>query len=94
MPDAVGYAATASDSGMAPFHFQRRALRPDDVKIDILYCGVCHSDLHQARNDWGGTMYPCCPGHEIVGRVSAVGPEVRNSARATLPRSAAWSTAA
>lgn len=77
MPYAVGYAATANDSGMAPFHFERRALRPDDVKIDILYCGVCHSDLHTARNDWGGTVYPCCPGHEIVGRVSAVGPQVR-----------------
>ena len=47
------------------------------MKIDILYCGVCHSDLHQARNDWKGTNYPCCPGHEIVGRVSGVGPTVR-----------------
>ena len=77
MPNAIGYAATAPDSGMAPFPFDRRALRPDDVKIAILYCGVCHSDLHQARNDWGGTNYPCCPGHEIVGRVTAVGPQVR-----------------
>lgn len=77
MPNAIGYAATAADSGMAPFPFDRRALRPDDVKIAILYCGVCHSDLHQARNDWGGTVYPCCPGHEIVGRVAAVGPRVR-----------------
>jgi uncharacterized zinc-type alcohol dehydrogenase-like protein len=77
MPNAIGYAATAADSGMSAFHFERRALRPDDVRIDILFCGVCHSDLHTARNDWGGTIYPCCPGHEIVGRVSAVGPQVR-----------------
>ena len=77
MPDAIGYAATSADSGMSAFHFERRALRPDDVRIDILFCGVCHSDLHTARNDWGGTIYPCCPGHEIVGRVSAVGPQVR-----------------
>ena len=77
MPNAIGYAATAADSGMSAFHFERRALRPDDVRIDILFCGVCHSDLHTARNDWGGTLYPCCPGHEIVGRVSAVGPQVR-----------------
>jgi uncharacterized zinc-type alcohol dehydrogenase-like protein len=76
MTNAIGYAAVDAASPMAPFHFDRRALRPDDVKIDILYCGVCHSDLHQARNDWGGTIYPCCPGHEIVGRVSAVGPAV------------------
>jgi uncharacterized zinc-type alcohol dehydrogenase-like protein len=77
MPNAIGYAATAADSGMSAFRFERRALRPDDVRIDILFCGVCHSDLHTARNDWGGTIYPCCPGHEIVGRVSAVGPQVR-----------------
>ena len=77
MPNAIGYAATAAASGMSAFHFERRALRPDDVRIDILFCGVCHSDLHTARNDWGGTIYPCCPGHEIVGRVSAVGPQVR-----------------
>jgi len=76
MPDALGYSAKDSSSPLAPFSFERRALRPDDVRIDILYCGVCHSDLHTARNDWGGTVYPCCPGHEIVGRVSAVGPQV------------------
>ena len=49
---------------------------PHDVRIDILYCGVCHSDLHTVRDEWGGTLYPCVPGHEIVGRVSAVGSEV------------------
>jgi uncharacterized zinc-type alcohol dehydrogenase-like protein len=77
MPNAIGYAARDASTPLSAFHFERRALRPDDVRIDILYCGVCHSDLHQARNDWGGTLYPCCPGHEIVGRVSAVGPQVR-----------------
>jgi uncharacterized zinc-type alcohol dehydrogenase-like protein len=76
MSNAIGYAATSATTPLAPFHFDRRALRPEDVRIDILYCGVCHSDLHQARNDWGGTNYPCCPGHEIVGRVSAVGAKV------------------
>jgi uncharacterized zinc-type alcohol dehydrogenase-like protein len=76
MPNAIGYAANDASTPLAPFRFDRRALRPDDVKIEILYCGVCHSDLHQARNDWGGTRYPCCPGHEIVGKVAAVGPEV------------------
>lgn len=76
MPNAIGYAAQGPATPLGPFHFERRALRPEDVRIDILYCGVCHSDLHQARNDWGGTLYPCCPGHEIVGRVSAVGPAV------------------
>jgi uncharacterized zinc-type alcohol dehydrogenase-like protein len=55
---------------------ERRTLRPDDVAIDIAYCGICHTDLHQARNDWGSTTYPCVPGHEIVGYVSAVGPAV------------------
>lgn len=76
MTNAIGYAAQSPTSGLTPFHFDRRALRPEDVQIDILYCGVCHSDLHQARNDWKGTIYPCCPGHEIVGRVTKVGPRV------------------
>ena len=56
--------------------FERRALRPDDVAIRITYAGICHSDLHTARNDWGGTRYPCIPGHEIVGTVTAIGDEV------------------
>lgn len=72
----IGYAAQSADTPLAPFEFTRRDLRADDVAIDILYCGVCHSDLHTARGDWGGTVYPAVPGHEIVGRVSAVGPEV------------------
>lgn len=72
----TGYAAHSADSDLEPFHFDRRELRDDDVAIDILYCGVCHSDLHTARNDWHMTQYPVVPGHEIVGRVTAVGDDV------------------
>lgn len=72
----TGYAAQSPTSLMAPFSFERRALRTNDVAIDILYCGVCHSDLHTAHNDWGGTQYPAVPGHEIVGKVVEVGPDV------------------
>lgn len=68
-----GYAAQSADSALAPFAFERREPGPTDVQIDILYCGVCHSDLHTARGEWGGTRYPCVPGHEIVGRVARVG---------------------
>ncbi|MBB3226463.1 putative zinc-type alcohol dehydrogenase-like protein [Luteibacter sp. Sphag1AF] len=71
-----GYAAQSTTSPLAPFTFERRALRANDVAMDILYCGVCHSDLHTARNDWGWTTYPVVPGHEIVGRVTQVGPDV------------------
>ncbi|PVY76793.1 putative zinc-type alcohol dehydrogenase-like protein [Tamilnaduibacter salinus] len=78
MTVAKGYAAESSDSGLAPFEFERREPRPDDVSIDIDYCGVCHTDIHFVENDWGATVYPVIPGHEIVGRVTAVGPEVRN----------------
>ncbi len=76
MPAAKAYAAPSADAPLAPFSFERRELRPNDVAIDILYCGVCHSDLHQVRSEWDGTVFPCVPGHEIVGRVRAVGPEV------------------
>jgi len=76
MLTARAYAAQSADSPLAPFSFERRELRPNDVRLDILYCGVCHSDLHTARGEWPGTIYPCVPGHEIVGRVTAVGPEV------------------
>ncbi|RRQ45370.1 NAD(P)-dependent alcohol dehydrogenase [Chryseobacterium sp. SC28] len=55
---------------------ERREIQPKDVEIEILYCGVCHSDLHTARNDWGGTVYPAVPGHEIVGRITSIGSEV------------------
>ncbi|WP_028964943.1 NAD(P)-dependent alcohol dehydrogenase [Sphingomonas phyllosphaerae] len=73
---AHGYAAPSADAPLAPFSFERRDPQPDDVAIDILFCGVCHSDLHTARGEWPGTLYPCVPGHEIVGRVRAVGSDV------------------
>ncbi len=76
MSHAQGYAAQSAETPFAPFRFDRRELRANDLRIDILFCGVCHSDLHTARGEWPGTVYPCVPGHEILGRVSAVGPEV------------------
>nr|WP_159465270.1 NAD(P)-dependent alcohol dehydrogenase [Scandinavium goeteborgense] len=72
----LGYAAQNPTTPLAPFSFDRREPRPDDVTIEVLYCGVCHSDLHQARNDWGFSTYPLVPGHEIVGRVTAIGDSV------------------
>ncbi len=72
-----GYAAHSAKDKLVPFSFDRRDPRPDDVVIEILYCGVCHSDLHTARNEWQNTRYPCVPGHEIVGRVCAVGHAVK-----------------
>ena len=77
MVKVKAYAAESAQSPIAPFSFERRATGPHDVQIDILYCGVCHSDLHQARNDWGNSLYPMVPGHEIVGRVVAVGAHVK-----------------
>ena len=73
MTATATWAATAPESGLAPLTIDRRELRAEDVAIDIAFCGVCHSDLHAARNDWGRTTYPFVPGHEIVGIVSAVG---------------------
>jgi uncharacterized zinc-type alcohol dehydrogenase-like protein len=77
---ARAYAASAADSGLAPASIRRRDPRPQDVQLDVLYCGVCHSDLHQVRNEWRGvmpTVYPCVPGHEIVGRIAKAGSAVR-----------------
>ncbi len=71
-----GYAAQSANSPVGPYRLTRRDPRPTDVVIDILYCGVCHSDLHQARNDWGNSLYPMVPGHEIIGRVARIGSEV------------------
>jgi alcohol dehydrogenase (NADP+) len=71
------YAAQNATSPLAPFDIQRRNLGQNDVEIEILYCGVCHSDLHTVRGEWGGTSYPCVPGHEIVGRVVEVGADVQ-----------------
>ena len=70
------YAALSKHTPLEPYSFERRDLRADDVHVHIRYCGVCHSDLHQARDEWGGSMYPMVPGHEIVGEVVAVGSSV------------------
>jgi alcohol dehydrogenase (NADP+) len=70
------FAAQNATTPLAPFSFQRRDLGKHDVQIEILYCGVCHSDLHTVRSEWGGTTYPCVPGHEIIGRVTKVGAHV------------------
>ncbi|RDE04502.1 NAD(P)-dependent alcohol dehydrogenase [Sphingomonas aracearum] len=70
------YGATAADKPLQPMDIERREAGAHDVVIDIAYCGVCHSDLHQVRAEWDGTLYPCVPGHEIVGHVRAVGSEV------------------
>jgi uncharacterized zinc-type alcohol dehydrogenase-like protein len=67
------YGAQAADKPLQALDIERRAPGPHDVQIEIAYCGVCHSDLHTVRSEWGGTLYPCVPGHEIVGHVSAVG---------------------
>jgi uncharacterized zinc-type alcohol dehydrogenase-like protein len=70
------YGAHAADKPLEAIDIERRKPGPHDVQIDIAYCGVCHSDLHTVRSEWGGTLYPCVPGHEIVGHVSAVGDDV------------------
>jgi alcohol dehydrogenase (NADP+) len=72
-----GYAAKSAVSDPELFHFERREPGPHDVLIEILFCGICHSDIHQARNEWGGSIYPMVPGHEIVGRVTKVGSDVK-----------------
>lgn len=77
MSSTKAYAALSATTPVVPFTIDRRAPKPHDVQIEILYCGVCHSDLHFARNDWGMTVYPIVPGHEIVGRVTAVGDHVK-----------------
>ncbi|HEY5465084.1 MAG TPA: NAD(P)-dependent alcohol dehydrogenase [Hanamia sp.] len=77
MSKIKSYAAQSATSPLADWTIERRAPKPHDVQIEILYCGVCHSDLHTVRNEWGGTIYPVVPGHEIVGRVSAVGDHVK-----------------
>lgn len=74
---AIGYAAKSARSSLKTFEFNRKNLGPGEVLIDIQYCGVCHSDVHQARNEWHNTVYPCMPGHEIVGVVSKIGKAVK-----------------
>jgi len=77
MIKALGYGNPAATAPLERMEIDRRDPGPKDVRIDVLYCGICHSDLHTARNEWHGTTYPCIPGHEIVGRVTAVGAEVK-----------------
>ena len=72
-----GYAAQTKVTPLAPWNFSRRDVGPYDVQFDIDFCGVCHSDLHQIRDEWGGSIFPMVPGHEIVGRVAAVGNQVK-----------------
>ena len=78
MISANAYAAQNATSPLAPFSFERRAVGAHDVQIEILYCGVCHSDIHQVRNEWGGSIYPMVPGHEIVGKITSIGSHVKN----------------
>jgi uncharacterized zinc-type alcohol dehydrogenase-like protein len=78
MYSTKGYAVQSATSPFAPFSFERRDPLPNDVQIDISFCGICHSDLHTARNEWGGnTTYPCVPGHELVGRIVKIGRDVK-----------------
>jgi uncharacterized zinc-type alcohol dehydrogenase-like protein len=72
----LAYGASAANQPVSRMDITRRAVGPHDVQIEILYCGICHSDLHQVRSEWAGTLYPCVPGHEIVGRVAAIGAHV------------------
>lgn len=74
------FGANSAKDPIGPLTIQRRECGPNDVAIDILFCGICHSDLHQVRSEWAGTLYPCVPGHEIVGRVRAVGAKVASHA--------------
>jgi len=74
--NVLGYAAPSTKAALEPYRFERRDPRPDDVVIEILYCGICHTDIHVVSNDWGGSMYPVVPGHEIIGRVESVGKDV------------------
>src|SRR6187402_3483515 len=72
-----GYAAIDPTSPLEPFNFERRDLREHDVLVDVLFSGICHSDLHQVRDEWGGSIYPMVPGHEIVGKVIKIGGQVK-----------------
>jgi alcohol dehydrogenase (NADP+) len=84
MTPTKGYAAHTATDSLAPYEFERREPRADDVEIEILYCGVCHSDVHQVRNEWGNSIYPIVPGHEIVGRVTRVGNKVKKFKKGDL----------
>jgi alcohol dehydrogenase (NADP+) len=84
MSKASAFAAFDPTSPLGPYELERREPGPRDVQIEIAYCGVCHSDLHTVKSEWAGTVYPCVPGHEIVGRVSKVGAEVKGFAVGAL----------
>jgi len=84
MIDTMGYAAKSATSPLAPFRIRRREPGPRDVQIEILFCGVCHSDLHTVKSEWEGTVYPAIPGHEILGRVARVGADVKGFAPGDL----------
>lgn len=84
MKNINAYAAKSNDAELEPFDIERREILADDVKIEIDYCGVCHSDIHQVRNDWGNSKYPVVPGHEIIGRVTEVGKDVKNYKKGDL----------
>ena len=90
MTKTKAFAAQDAQSTMGPWNFERRAVGPKDIQIDILYCGVCHSDLHQVRNEWGGSMYPMVPGHEIIGRISNTDLKFKNLKLARSLVSDAW----
>jgi uncharacterized zinc-type alcohol dehydrogenase-like protein len=75
-PNTKAFGTASPEAALQQMQIERRTVTPKDIEIEILYCGVCHSDLHTARNDWGGTIYPAVPGHEIVGKVTHVGSEV------------------
>jgi uncharacterized zinc-type alcohol dehydrogenase-like protein len=77
MIKAKGYAVHDPKTELVPWNFERREVGPHDVQFDILYCGVCHSDLHQVKNEWGNSIYPMVPGHELVGKVVKVGEHVK-----------------
>jgi alcohol dehydrogenase (NADP+) len=76
MINILGYATQSPKEDLSLYKFERREPRADDVVVEILYCGVCHSDLHMARDDWGWSFYPLVPGHEIIGRVTRIGSSV------------------
>lgn len=78
MSETKAYAASSKEADLKPFEITRRTPTAEDVEIEILYCGVCHSDLHQVRNDWKNSKYPVVPGHEIIGKVVSVGENVEN----------------
>lgn len=84
MSNTKSYAAYDASGDLKPYDFNRREVSPKDVQIDILYCGVCHSDIHMAHNDWGFSTYPLVPGHEIIGRVKCIGEDVKDFSEGQL----------